>query len=90
MYEKLLPSFGYVLINNVKLVVSHIEESYPEDEHGQARLGGYDPSTYQWVGILVFLYIYIYIYMPCVFPEKSFNWLYAWIIMLHVYKLRFY
>ena len=47
MYEKLLPSFGYVLINNVYIVVSHIGETYPEDERGQARLEGYDPSTYK-------------------------------------------
>ena len=33
--------------NNVFIVVSHIGETYPEDEHSQARHGGYDPSTYQ-------------------------------------------
>ena len=27
---------------NVKLVISHIGETYPEDERGQARLEGYD------------------------------------------------
>ena len=50
MYEKLLPSFVYVLENNVFIVVSHIGETYPEDERSQARHGGYDPSTYQCVG----------------------------------------
>ena len=47
MYEKLLPNVGYVLINNVYIVVSHIGETYAEDERSQSRLGGYDPSTYQ-------------------------------------------
>ena len=32
---------------NVKLVVSHIGEMFPEDERSQARLRGYDPATYQ-------------------------------------------
>ena len=32
---------------NVKLVVSHIGETFLEDERSQARLGGYDPATYQ-------------------------------------------
>ena len=33
------------LINYI-LVISHIGETYPEDVRGQARLGGYDPTTY--------------------------------------------
>ena len=33
--------------NNVYIVVSHIGEMYVEDERSQAKLGGYDPSTYQ-------------------------------------------
>ena len=45
--RSLLPIVGYVLINNVYIVVSHIGETYSEDERSQARLGGYDPSTYQ-------------------------------------------
>ncbi|KAM2086276.1 hypothetical protein ACFX1R_023828 [Malus domestica] len=28
-------------------VVSHIGDTYPEDERIQGRHGGYDPSTYQ-------------------------------------------
>ena len=33
------------LINYI-LVISHIGETYPEEVRGQARLGGYDPTTY--------------------------------------------
>ena len=44
---------------NIKLVISLIGEAYPEDERGQARLGGYDATTYQWVGFC-FLCVYVY------------------------------
>ena len=74
MYEKLLPSFGYVLINNVYIVVSHIGETYAEDERSQARLGGYDPSTYQWVGICFYIYMYMCI---AFFPENVFKEFYS-------------
>ena len=45
MYGKLLPKIGYMRIIDGFVVVSHIGETYPEDEHSQARLGGYDPSN---------------------------------------------
>ena len=47
---------------NVFVVVSHIGESYPEDERGHSRQGGYDPSTYQWVGFWFSVYTYIHLY----------------------------
>ena len=51
-------------LNNVFIVISHIGETYAEDERSQARRGGYDPATYQWVGsYLPYLPIY-YIYFP--------------------------
>ena len=56
-------------LNNVFIVISHIGETYAEDERSQARRGGYDPATYQWVGsYLPYLPIYdIY------FPRKTLN-----------------
>ena len=42
-YEKLVMCFKV----NVFIVVSHIGDTYPEDERGHSRQGGYDPSTYQ-------------------------------------------
>ena len=86
-YEKLLHSFGYVLINNIKIVVSHIGETFPEDEHSQARLGGYDSSTYQWVGFWFSIYIYIYICL--VFSHKTYyNGFMFWNAMPNVFILR--
>ena len=41
------PILGFVHLINVYIVVSHIGETYAEDERSQARLGGYDPSTFQ-------------------------------------------
>ena len=54
-YEKLFQIIGDVLKINVFIVVSHIGDVYPEDERIQGRHGGYDPSTYQWVGSFVFV-----------------------------------
>ena len=63
---------------NVFIVVSHIGDTYPEDECGHSRQGGYDPSTYQWVGFWFSVYTYIlilfpesemkrlFVYMPCI------------------------
>ena len=42
-YEKLVMCFKV----NVFIVISHIGDTYPEDEHAHSRQGGYDPSTYQ-------------------------------------------
>ena len=42
-YEKLVMCFKV----NVFIVVSHLGDTYPEDECAHARQGGYDPSTYQ-------------------------------------------
>ena len=54
-YEKLFRIIGDMLKINVFIVVSHIGETYPEDDRIQGRHGGYDPSTYQWVGSFVFV-----------------------------------
>ena len=42
-YEKLVMCFKI----DVFIVVSHIGDTYPEDERGHSRQGGYDLSTYQ-------------------------------------------
>ena len=42
-YEKLVMCFKV----NVFIVISHIGDTYPEDERSHSRQGGYDPSTYQ-------------------------------------------
>ena len=57
-------------LNNVFLVISHIGETYSEDERSQARRGGYDPATYQWVGSFFVKPIYILWF----FPESAFKW----------------
>ena len=62
MYEKLLPNVGYVLINNVYIVVSHIGETYTEDECNQGKARRLRPFHIP-VSRLFGLYIYIYIYM---------------------------
>ena len=49
---------------NVIIVVSHIGETYPEDERSQARHGGYDPSTYQLMGFWFSVYTYILSIFP--------------------------
>ena len=58
-YEKLFRIVGYVHEINVFIVVLHIGDTYSEDERIQGRHGGYDHSTYQWVGSY-FLYLPIY------------------------------
>ena len=37
-------------VNDGFAINSRIGETYPADERSHSRLGGYDPSTYQWVG----------------------------------------
>ena len=59
---------------NVFIVVSHIGETYPEDERGHPRQGGYDPSTYQWVGFWFSVYTYILMF----FPESEMKRLYVY------------
>ena len=55
------------------IVVSHIGETYSEDEHIQGRQGGYDPATYQWVGIAFYIYTYI-----LDFPRNQLKWKVCW------------
>ena len=44
--------------NNVFIVVSHIGDTYPKDEHIQGHYRGYHPSTYQWVDSIFCIYLY--------------------------------
>ena len=48
---------------NIKLVTSHIGETYLEDEHGQARLGATILLLISESAFVIYIYIYIY------FPE---------------------
>ena len=50
--------FRLCALINYTLVILDIGETYPEDVRGQARLGGYNPATYLWVGTL-FLYLHV-------------------------------
>ena len=63
---------------NVFIVVSHIGDTYPEDERGHSRQGGYDPSTFQWVGFWFSVYTYILIF----FPESDLKRL---LVICHIY-----
>ena len=56
-------------LNNVIIVISHIGETYAEDERSQARRGGYDPATYQWVGS----YFTVFTYILYLLSQKTIN-----------------
>ena len=38
--------FSYMCLINLNIVISHIGETYSKYLRGQARLRGYDPTTY--------------------------------------------
>ena len=79
---KVIDVVSLCVVSDGFAIVSRIGETYPTDERSHTRLGGYDPSTYQWVG-----FCFQYIYINDVFPRNvnrmiyESNGFYNWIAM---------